>query len=96
MKQIKKEKIKVGDFIYLNQIKRKNSGGKYIIKIISMNLSESSKVQCWLLNINLEPSKLTDGFWYLYKKDWKNYDIYKLNKKEILRFKKHLILNELT
>ncbi len=96
MKKIQSKDKKQGDWIYLEGIKDENR--RFVIKIIEEeNKKEKDNIDWWGLN-----HKLIGMFAFIgtegkgcFMVGWDNYNLFKLNKKEIMDFKKRLILKNL-
>ncbi len=106
MKPIKKEDMKVGDFIYIiGKIKKRKRVFMVRIKIIT--LGNRINIDWWRLSekpkdlFELDRDKEKDnqgenqGNTNMTNNNWESYNIFKLNKKEITKFNKHLILKNL-
>jgi len=102
MKKINQREMKVGDFIYLDD-NEKPRNERFIVKIIKLG-SEVDEIDWWrlsekpkdLFELSIDKEKeYNKGKDNLDNEDWEGYNLFKLNKKEILEFKKHLILKNL-
>ncbi len=102
MKQIRKENMKIGDFIYLVD-KGQQRARAFMIKITNLDinidwwrLSEKPK-DLFELDTHKEKDNSGDnkGNTYMTNSDWESYNLSKLNKKEISQFKRHIILQNL-
>jgi len=98
MKQIKKEDMKVGDYIYIIDKNRKRERA-FIVKIIDLNMNiHNIKISFWKLNEKskeLFEIKEEIKEWNMESSDWEYFNLFKLNKEEISQFNKHLILKNL-
>jgi len=102
MKKIKEKNIVVGDFIYIIDAtnKKRIDNRRFILKILSKNIRGLWNIYFWNLeagnkktpNFNLLKNK---GNYMMLEEDWERYDAYKLNKKEIEKFNRLLILEAL-
>jgi len=107
MKKINKKDMKVGDVIYIEH-KTKPKTRRFIVKINRLRLENKDKEEVdeivyWALqniltkgviNFSFEPTD-RQGVCVMWKSDWEDYDLFRLNKKEIEKFKKLLILKHL-
>ena len=102
MKQIRKENMEIGDFIYLVD-KGQQRARAFMIKITNLDinidwwrLSEKPK-DLFELDIDKEKDNQGEnqGNTNMTNNDWESYNIFKLNKQEILQFKRHIILKNL-
>ena len=109
MKKINKKSMRVGDLIYA-ELKKENvkwqtgvievygKGGIYIVKIIEIGgRGKKDVIDWWGLT-----SKLSKEIGVIGKRDynmddmgWKRFDLFRLNKKEVLEFTKIQILKNL-
>ena len=102
MRKIKPENIKIGDFIYIIEhlFIEKNKNRRFILKIF-LKKGELTDTYFWRLKNTSEKASIFDpielkGDYTMDKEDWENYNLkYKLNKKEVSKFTKLLILNNL-
>jgi len=101
MKEIKEKEIKVGDFIYVIEtlFMKKNHNRRFIINFLTGNNGIGNTKWWGLKNIS-EKTSIFDpiknkGSFFMLKKDWEYYKAYKLNKKEIEKFNKLIILSKL-
>lgn len=98
MKPIKKQNIKVGDFIYLVDKKQQRERA-FMTKVTNLDinidwwrLSEKPKD---LFELNDDKERNNQGNTNMINNNWENYNIFKLNKQEITEFKRHIILKNL-
>jgi hypothetical protein len=95
MRKIKPENIKVGDFVYLVD-KYDKSRGFIIKKILSKKKEIQAFFTIWALKKEPFEPKYRMGIEVGLDSDTlKFYTIYKLNKKEVTKFNKLLILHNL-
>ncbi len=100
MKRIKEENIIVGDFIYIidGVLKRKDGNRRFILKILTKRKG-LKETYFWKLKNVSNPSIfdpiIGKGICRMREEDWEIYDLYKLNKKEIEKFKRLRILENL-
>ena len=102
MKKIEPKNIKVGDFIYIIEhlFIEKNKNRRFILKIL-LKKGELTDTYFWRLKNTSKKASIFDpikfkGDYTMDKEDWENYNLkYKLNKKEVTKFHKLLILNNL-
>lgn len=102
MKKINIKNIEVGDFIYIieNLLKEKGRNRRFILKILSKKEGLKTHIYFWRLESASEKTSIFDpinhkGSYVMLKEDWKYYEVYKPNKKEIEKFKKLIILYNL-
>lgn len=94
MKKIYKKDIKAGDFIYL--IYRKWGGISYVMEIVKIINKSLKEVKWWgLKNTKLFNFGKDKGIIKMPDNNWKYYELFKLNKQETLKLRKHLILQNL-
>ncbi len=101
MKEINKEDIKVGDFLYLVD-KNKGQERAFIVKI--MEFGDYIDIGWWSMerkpNFSFEIDFLLEeneinGECKMDENDWESYNLSKLNKKDEEDFKRHIILKNL-
>ena len=95
MEKIEPKDIRIGDYIYLVDKKRKNI--RYILKKTPKKKKNTPLFKYWVLKNKSEKSYLFDPEYggieaMMRDTNFKYYIIYKLNKKEVLKFIKILIL----
>ena len=104
MKSIKIEDTKVGEFIYIID-KEQQRERVFMVKIIELG----NKINIYWWRLSEKPKDLfeldthkekdnsgdNEGNTYMTNSDWNNYNLSKLNKKEISQFKRHIILKNL-
>ena len=101
MKKIKKENIEVGDFIYIieNLSKEKERNRGFILNFLTSNEGVGNTKWWRLKKISKEISIFDpiedEGYYTMLERIWEYYEVYKLNKKEIEKFKKLIILYNL-
>ncbi len=96
MKKINKKSMRVGDLIYAEL--KKDNRGIYIVKIIEIGgRGKKDVIDWWGLT-----SKLSKEIRVIGQRDynmddvsWKRFDLFRLNKKEVTKFRKLLILKNL-
>ncbi len=107
MRKIKSESIKVEDWIILIR-KKKNEDNNYLIKVVGVDIQlknyVAKSIKWWILknksiekidNIELKNFNEIDNPCNLSKSEFNNYDIYRLDKKEISIVKRKFILMKL-
>ncbi len=98
MRKIKEENIKIGNFIYI--IRKDSKDRRYIIKILSEE-RKSKDTRFWKLKIISKKTSIIfdeiefKSYCPMSKEIWERYDLYKLNKKEIEKFNRVIILEDL-
>ena len=98
MRKIKSGTIKIGDYIYFVDKKQKNI--TYILKKTPDKNERGSIFEYWVLKNKSERMHLFEpeykgGTTLMREGSLDYYTIYRLNKKEVLEFKKILIINNL-
>ncbi len=102
MKKVELKDIKIGDFIYIIEhlFIEKNKNRRFILKIL-LKKGELTDTYFWRLKNTSKKASIFDpielkGDYTMDKKDWENYNLkYKLNKEEVSKFIKLLIIDSL-
>ncbi len=101
MRKIKEEKIMVGNFIYIidNVSKKIGVNRRFILKILTSR-GGFNDIHFWKLKNMPKKTSIFDSIehkdnYIMSKGDWENYKLYRLNKKEIQKFNRWIILNNL-
>ncbi len=102
MKKIKEENIKIGEFICIVEkpYKKVSLNRRFMLNILSKNNRGLWNVYFCSLQ---EGDKKTSNFnplqhkgnYNMLEEDWRRHEAYKLNKNEVSKFKKSIILRDL-